>query len=132
MGLIGKIFCWWGPSTWGTSWTIFKNGGFVGSDDYGNHYYEQISGVGPHGKPRRWVIYRDQAEASQVPPEWHGWLHHTFKEPPINETYVYKFWQKTHQMNMTGTPGAYRPEGSILNSSGRPKNVGSYHAWKPK
>lgn len=132
MGFLSQIFCWWGSSTWGTSWTIFKHGKYVGCDDYGNRYYEQHSGVGPHGMPRRWVLYRDLAEASQVPPEWHGWLHHTFKERPTEENYEPKPWQKPHRMNMTGTPEAYRPAGSILTVAERPKATGDYQAWQPE
>ena len=28
------------------------------------------------------MIFSGEAEASQVSPDWHGWLHHTFEEPP--------------------------------------------------
>ena len=131
MGMLGEIFAWWGGSTWGTRWTIAKQGRFVGSDDLGNRYYEQRSGVGPHGMPRRWVMYKNLSEASQVPPEWHGWLHHTVPNPPTDEDYKPKPWQKPHQMNLTGTAGAYRPDGSILTAAKRPPATGDYSAWKP-
>ena len=132
MSMLGEIFAWWGGSTWGTRWTITRQGRFVGSDDYGNTYYEQRSGVGPHGMPRRWVMYKKLSEASQVPPEWHGWLHHTVPNPPTEETYVAKPWQKPHQMNLTGTSAAYRPDGSILTAAKRPRATGDYSAWKPE
>ena len=132
MDFISNIFSWWGSSTWGVSWTIFKNGSFVGSDDYGNKYYEQITGIGPHGMPRRWVTYKDNAEAYKVPAEWHGWLHHTFREPPTRENYNYKPWQKKHVMNMTGTTSAYRPSGSILTSSGYKSKASNYKPWRPE
>ena len=35
-------------------------------------------------RKRRWVIYNGYAEASKVPPDWHGWLHYTFDEPPTD------------------------------------------------
>ena len=38
-------------------------------------------GVGPLGVPRRWVIYRNLAEASQMPPDWHGWMHYMVDTP---------------------------------------------------
>ena len=41
-------------------------------------------------------------------------------------------WQKPHRMNMTGTPEAYRPAGSILAKGRRPKATGDYKAWKPR
>lgn len=133
MSLLSEIFSWWGGNTWGTRYHLWKTAGYVGKDDYGNTYYEQKNGgVGPHGMPRRYVIYTDLADASKVPPEWHGWLHHTVKEPPTAEDYVAKPWQKPHDMNMTGTRHAYRPQGSILTPEKRPKATGDYQAWKPE
>ncbi len=132
MSILSEIFSWWGGNTWGTRFTIWKQGRYVGKDDYGNRYYEQRRGVGPHGMPRRWVIYTDLAEASKVPPEWHGWLHHTVKTPPTEEEYRAKPWQKPHRMNMTGTAEAYRPAGSILTAAKRPRATGDYQAWRPE
>ena len=97
----------------------------------GNHYYVQKKGVGPLGVPRRWVIYKDLAEASQIPPEWHGWMHYMVDTPPTDEDYTAQPWQKEHRMNMTGTPQAYRPPGSILASGRRPKATGDYKPWRP-
>ena len=34
------------------------------------------------GFERRWVIYNGYAEASTMPPSWHGWMHHTVDVPP--------------------------------------------------
>jgi len=132
MSILSEIFSWWGGNTWGTRFTIWKQGRFVGKDDYGNRYYEQKSGVGPLGKPRRWVVYTDLADASKVPPEWHGWLHYTVDTPPTEEDYTAKPWQKPHRMNMTGTPEAYRPPGSILTPEKRPHASGDYSAWRPE
>jgi NADH:ubiquinone oxidoreductase subunit len=81
--------------------------------------------------PRRWVIYKTLAEASQVPPEWHGWLHYMIDTPPSEETYVARPWQKPHRMNLTGTPEAYRPPGSILSTGKRPAATGDYQPWQP-
>ncbi|KAG0497883.1 hypothetical protein HPP92_002574 [Vanilla planifolia] len=48
----------------------------VGVDKFGNKYYERLENTqfGRH----RWVEYaqKDRYNASQVPPEWHGWLHY--------------------------------------------------------
>ena len=51
-------------------------GSAVGTDQFGNRYYQNKDGS------RRWVIYNGTVEASRVPPDWHGWLHHTYAEPP--------------------------------------------------
>lgn len=132
MSILSEIFAWWGGNTWGTRWTIWRHGRLVGTDDYGNTYYVQRRGVGPLGVPRRWVTYRDLADASKVPPEWHGWLHHTVDTPPTEETYAARPWQKPHVMNPTGTPEAYRPKGSILAEGKRPKATGDYKPWTPR
>ena len=71
------IFSWWNSATLGT-WllTTWLHGEPVGTDDFGNRYYQNKDGS------RRWVIYNGTVEASRVPPDWHGWLHHTYAEPP--------------------------------------------------
>ena len=133
MSILSEIFSWWGGNTWGTRVTIWRQGRFIGQDELGNRYYEQNKGVGPLGKPRRWVTYRDLAEASKVTPDWHGWLHYTVDTPPTAETYSPQPWQKSHKMNMTGTREAWRPPGSILgpHPAARPKATGDYKPWRP-
>src|SRR5579859_3704208 len=67
--------------------TLWK-GKLVGTDPFGNRYYRERSpralklGGGFDSRERRWVIYKGEAEASKVPPEWHAWLHHTIDEIP--------------------------------------------------
>lgn len=132
MGVFSEIFSWWGGNTWGTRFTLWKSAARVGEDALGNVYYEQKNGVGPHGKPRRYVIYQNMSEASLVPPEWHGWLHYTVDVPPTELDVVDKPWQQPHRANMTGTAGAYRPTGSILTPEDRPKATGDYKPWRPE
>lgn len=132
MSILSEIFSWWGGNTWGTRVTIWRQGRLIGQDELGNRYFEQKTGVGPLGRPRRWVIYEALAEPSKVPAEWHGWLHYTHDDPPTREAYQPKAWQKPHRMNMTGTAEAYRPSGSILASAQRPKATGDYKPWRPE
>jgi NADH:ubiquinone oxidoreductase subunit len=135
MSILSEIFSWWGGNTWGTRVTIWRQGRRVGEDDLGNTYYEQRKGVGPAGplgRQRRWVVYKDLAEPSKVPPEWHAWLHYTVDSPPTAEAYRPKPWQRAHVPNMTGTREAYRPSGSILRSGERPKATGDYKPWQPQ
>lgn len=134
MGMLSEIFSWWGGNTWGTRMTIARQGVLIGTDEFGNTYYEQRKGVGavgPLGRPRRWVTYKDLADASKVTPDWHGWLHYTVDTPPTEQGYRPRPWQKPHRMNMTGTREAYRPSGSILASGKRPKATGDYKPWRP-
>ena len=132
MGIFSEIFSWWGGNTWSNRIYTALRGRYVGSDAMGNRYFVQAKGVGPLGVPRRWVIYRNMAEASLIPPEWHGWMHYTVDTPPTEEKYKERPWQKPHRPNMTGTREAYRPQGSILAQGKRPKATGDYQPWQPR
>jgi NADH:ubiquinone oxidoreductase subunit len=66
-----------------------------------------------------------------VPPDWHGWLHHTYAEPPTQAPFKTRAFEKPHQPNLTGTEGAYRPDGSLKKGGVRPPATGDYQAWKP-
>jgi NADH:ubiquinone oxidoreductase subunit len=129
MGIFSDIFTWWNGATLSTRLYTSRHGALIGEDGYGNTYYEDKNRIGPAGKPRRWVIYTGVADASKVPPEWYGWLHYQVDEPPGND-YQAKAWQKPHVENRTGTPGAYRPVGSILNSQRRRPAAPDYEPWR--
>ena len=118
--------------TFGT-WLFTKlRGELVGTDDQGNRYYQDKRTVTSARRRKRWVIYRGEPEASRVPPDWHGWLHHTYAEPPTKAPFKVKSWEAEHQPNLSGTPNAYRPEGSLQKSGHRPPATGDYQAWKPE
>lgn len=125
MSLIKQLFTWWDGQTAGTRLWTWRKGELVGEDTQGNCYYRERDG------DRRWVIYAGPVDASRVPPEWHGWLHHTVDELPTESLHPHKQFEKPHQPNLTGTPAAYRPDGSILASGERPKATGDYEAWSP-
>jgi NADH:ubiquinone oxidoreductase subunit len=128
-----RVFTWWNGQTFGTQvWTSLY-GELVGEDEFGNKYYRTKGRkIDPAlGFERRWVIYNGYAEASAIPPSWHGWIHHTVDVPPTDEKYVARAWQKPHRPNPTGTPAAQRPTGSTLAQGRRPKATGDYKAWVP-
>jgi len=75
----------------------------VGTDQFGNRYYEERR-ARPGKPPRRYVRYNGIAEASKVPADWHGWLHHTEATPPPEGGYNKHDWQQEHQPNVTGQP----------------------------
>lgn len=110
--------------------TWAKRGDKVGTDALGNTYY-RIKPRAGYKRERRWVMYDGAPEASNVPPEWHGWLHHQTNEVPSENTGFRRPWQKPHQPNMTGTSGAYRPPGHILEGGQRDKATGDYEPWSP-
>lgn len=120
------LLTWWNGNTLGTWVYTKRNGNFVGEDVLGNVYYQTRDGV------RRWVIYKNVAEASLVPPDWHGWLHHTVDQPPTVAPPKVKAWEKEHVPNMTGSPLAYRPPGSLLGAGHRAPATGDYEAWRPE
>lgn len=61
---------------------IWFKGKFVGSDSFGNRYYEEKhKSVYGARYPRRWVIYKSDINASTIPPEWQAWLHYRANMP---------------------------------------------------
>ena len=58
----------------------------VGTDDYGNRYYEDFNGKNKN--QRRFVEFADYGKwfpggmANSISPAWHGWMHYTYDDPP--------------------------------------------------
>jgi NADH:ubiquinone oxidoreductase subunit len=125
MGILAKIFTWWDGATIGTLLYSRRHGVLVGEDDAGNRYLQSRDGS------RRWVIYSGSNDASNVPPEWHGWLHHTFEGAP--ETYLppVRTWEKGLPGNPTGSAAAYHPKGALDRGGSRASATGDYQAWTP-
>jgi NADH:ubiquinone oxidoreductase subunit len=96
----------------------------VGEDAEGNTYYQSRDGK------RRWVIYQGEVEASRISADWHGWLHHTFDQPPSEKPLAHKSWEQPHQENLTGSALAYAPTGSLRQSA--PAQRRDYEAWTPQ
>ena len=128
-----QFFSWWSGQTLNTRFHTWRHGERVGEDEFGNVYYRTRGGLKDKalGYERRWVIYNGMSEASSVPPGWNGWLHRTVDVAPSEETYAPRDWQRPHQPNLTGTPGAYRPPGSTLATGRRPPATGDYQPWTP-
>lgn len=119
-----RALTWWNSQTLNTQFWTWRHGEKVGEDAQGNVFFQT-----PGGK-RRWVIYNGEAEASRISPEWHGWLHHTWDEPPTRAPLPRKDWEIPHQENLTGTPGAYVPPGSLYRAE--PLRRRDYDAWQPE
>ncbi len=133
VSVLKLIFSWWNGATIGVLFTLWRRGRFVGADDYGNRYFEARDAKDSYdNRKRRWVTYTGYAEASKVPPEWHGWLRYTFDEPPTVEPLPRRSWEKDHLPNLSGTVHAWLPPGSIGREGERPHATGDYQAWKPE
>lgn len=133
MDWLVQFFTWWRGQTLNTRFHTWRHGELVGEDQYGNKYYRTRGGAkdAALGFQRRWVIYNGESEASKVPPGWYGWLHHQTDEAPVDSPYVPREWELPHLPNMTGTPQAWRPQGSTLSSGVRPPATGDYKPWSP-
>ena len=125
--LLLQIFTWWNGQTIGTRFFTWRKGERVGKDAAGNVYYRAPSKAPM--KERRWVIYAGEAEASAIPPGWHGWMHYRTDEVPGD--YQAREWELPHKENKTGTAEAYRPQGSLATAASRPQVTGDYDAWSP-
>ena len=115
--LIKEIFTWWNRQTFGTRLHTLLFGKFVGQDNFGNKYYRSKNG-------KRWIIYKEEIDASKIPNEWYSWIHFTNnKIENLHE--LKKFdWQKPHQSNPTGTKKSYHPKQN--NNAVKKK----YNSWK--
>ena len=113
-----KIFTWWNRDTFGTRIKTILSGKLIGSDEYGNKYYQNKRG-------KRWVIYANEIDASKIPVEWYSWIHlMPNKIENIHELEKHD-WQKPHQPNLTGTDSAYYP-----NKNNKDATEKKYKSWK--
>ncbi len=114
---IKQIFTWWNQQTIGTRIQTFFSGKLIGKDNFGNRYYQSKSG-------KRWVIYKDEIDASKIPGEWYSWMH-SIKNKIENTHDLKKFhWQKLHKPNQTGTEDSYHPK------KNNNENDKKYKSWK--
>ncbi|ELT96072.1 hypothetical protein CAPTEDRAFT_164106 [Capitella teleta] len=100
-----------------------KYGDLVGEDKFGNKYYQNDMFF---IASNRWVDYAPQFgmdyDGSQIPAEWHRWMHHMTDDPPTVVPPVNYKWLPLHKENKTGTAGEYVPY-----STTRPR----IQAWQP-
>ena len=127
MGILNTLLravTWWNGATLNTQIYTARKGVKVGEDNEGNVFYQNAD------DSKRWVIFNGEAEASRIDPDWHGWLHRTWDEPPTDKPLQHKSWEKPHQENLTGTALAYAPSGSLRRQD--PIERKDYEAWSPE
>jgi NADH:ubiquinone oxidoreductase subunit len=71
----------------------------------------------------RWVLFKKwDHDASQVPPEWHQWMHRMTDEIPSEMTFPKSFFTPKHAENLTGTAAAFKTYDTVKAKIG---------AWQP-
>ena len=127
MGLFAHAFTWWNGASWGTAIFSRRHGKEVGRDEAGNIFFEHRK-----NPARRWVIYTGNNDSSRVSPGWNAWLRGTIADLPSAALPERRAFEQPPQPNVTGTPAAYRPAGSMSAGGVRPAATGDYQAWKPE
>jgi NADH:ubiquinone oxidoreductase subunit len=125
MGLFKSLFTWWDGATFGTALFTRRHGRRVGTDSYGNVYYQSKKG------DRRWVIYNGSNDASRIPPDWYAWMHRLIDALPDEALPPAPKFLKTPTPNLTGTAMAYKPPGALEKGGRRAPAGGDYQAWTP-
>ncbi|XP_071961084.1 NADH dehydrogenase [ubiquinone] 1 alpha subcomplex subunit 12-like [Antedon mediterranea] len=98
-------------------------GTLVGEDQFGNKYYESDRYfVGRH----RWVSYTRNRfwdyDSTQIPPEWHRWIHCMTDQPPSSNPLEKPKFYMEHTENFSGSNRRYVPYSTT------PKKI---HEWVP-
>lgn len=124
MRFILSLITWWHAETLGTRLMTWRRGVKVGEDEQGNRFFRN------RDDSRRWVLYAGEPEGSRIGADWHGWLHRTFDNNPVEAPLPHKPWEKPHHDNQTGTAAAYAPAGSLRQPQPAPR--ADYEAWQPE
>ncbi|KAI6379754.1 hypothetical protein MCOR25_001885 [Pyricularia grisea] len=102
-----------------------KAGTLIGTDKFGNKYYENMEEELP--LRTRWVDYKKHDyDAAHIEPHWHAWLSYMVDTPAHQDalTKINRPWApKEHVPNRTATRGAYKPYSTTV-----PK----FKAWEPR
>ena len=126
MGFFKNLFTWWEGASVGTALARWRSFEQVGTDALGNAYYRSKKG------DRRWVIYNGSNDASRIPPEWYAWMHRQIDDVPDKALPPAPKFLMEPTPNLTGTPRAYRPSGSLERGARRQAASGDYQAWTPE
>ena len=107
---------------------MFK-GSLVGQDQKGNKYYKSNVSHGVK-KEKRWVLYKNNDDPTNIDPHWHSWLHHLVNKIPNSKKKRFN-WQKDRSPNFTGTKKAYLPINESSRKGYKNKKNKNYEAWTP-
>ncbi|KAI1004100.1 hypothetical protein K3495_g4115 [Podosphaera aphanis] len=101
-----------------------KAGALIGTDRYGNKYYENMEELPLR---TRWVDYKDyDLDPSHLEPGWHAWISYMVDKPPTQDALLQtkvRSWElPDHRPNYTATRGAFKTYSTV-----KPKII----AWDP-
>ncbi|TPX31280.1 hypothetical protein SeMB42_g07781 [Synchytrium endobioticum] len=97
-----------------------RAGTLVGKDVFGNEYYQDKQDMNNRD---RWVMYSKwNYDASQIPAEWHAWMHHSIDEPPTQVLPPSPIFQEPFKENLTGTRSAFKTYSTTTHK---------IHPWQP-
>ena len=88
----------------GTILYSLLNGKKVGEDNQGNKFF-----IHKKNKKKRWVLYKERIDPTNLEVEWQIWLTETNKNKEIIINKPDFKWQKSKKANLTGTLDSYHP-----------------------
>ncbi|KAB2568873.1 NADH:ubiquinone oxidoreductase 17.2kDa subunit [Lasiodiplodia theobromae] len=88
-----------------------KAGALIGTDRYGNKYYENLAEELP--LRTRWVDYKDhEFDPSQIEPGWHAWMSYMVDKPPTEDKIMQRqlrAWEpKEHRPTLTWSRSGFK------------------------
>merc|ERR1712137_114395 len=114
------------------TYNIVKKGRLVGTDEFGNKYYENSKEQ--YGRDR-WVILAEgkrRYDPTQVPAEWHSWLHHVSNKSSEQMKQYVPCYKKQHYENLTGTDLSYKATNQVFNPRFKATKFKPADIWVPK
>ena len=120
-------------------WAEKGNKILVGEDEYGNKYWTTTDSTEVHRN--RWVELKGKSsnwmyDPTEIPSEWHGWLHYSRDEPPTaldssGKTSVTPQHLKVkHRIGLSGTRDQYFPPHHIFNPVHTNPDTNAYIGYK--
>lgn len=104
----------------------------VGTDQYGNRYYRRRSKSRDWRDEKRWVVFAHEAEPTEIPPGWVGWLHKRLEHAPTEQELPAPRFERERIARVTGAGFDYRPPGSVFRGGQRAPATGDYEPWRPE
>eukprot|EP01091_Cochliopodium_minus_P003090 TRINITY_DN12925_c0_g1_i1.p1 TRINITY_DN12925_c0_g1~~TRINITY_DN12925_c0_g1_i1.p1 ORF type:complete len:159 (-),score=50.49 TRINITY_DN12925_c0_g1_i1:28-504(-) len=111
--------------------TTLRWGTKMGEDQFGNTYYENLEDT--YGGRTRWVEFKNDVEATSIPPEWHQWVHYVTDSTPEQLPEIKEIkYQRPYHRNFTGTDKKYLPPSYFVKENKYTKAKGGHELFDPQ